>query len=498
MTSQVLGSDWTGGATRPHYVDGRLLTAADLLAGQDVLLGRDRRVARAAGAGVVHGLDVTGSATTLTIGTGLGINRSGDPVEVPSAITVPLTSATLGQQATTSGFSCCSSTTPDGTTTGVPVGRYVLVARPDSRVDGSSPLAPPPTGAVSAGCGPRWDTGGVQLRVVLLPIGTTFGRFDVTELNSRNVVAHWCLGTLQLQRIGIDPFSGAPTGVDPAYGGLDTLDAGELTDDDLPLAVFAWDGRSLSDLDSWSARRRVTRPAPLDTAWATGVADRREADGQARLLQFQDEVEQLVGAGLAGRTQVGTSFAYLPPLGFLPLRMPELQGLADSLRSRKGGPAEALADEADLLAGRHAAVAAAASVAGGQGFDPNDFFGTLARYGGALDWDVVEVLLQQSWRATAVPTDVRPQADDASRDHDTTPITWYYVMQNVLAYLTGLAAVARGRKPRTFGRRDRFGPKAPAPANPDRPDLYVVFVANRHWLSDSTPPFIDAYDGIGG
>jgi hypothetical protein len=87
---------------------------------------------------------------------------------------------------------------------------------------------------------------------------------------------------------------------------------------DLPLAVFHWTGTSLAIVDAWAARRRPVRPAAVEV-WRGLLSDRRVAVAQARFLQFQDQVDDLVGKGNPSTVVASQHFRFLPPVGFLPL-----------------------------------------------------------------------------------------------------------------------------------------------------------------------------------
>ena len=349
MTSQVVGSDYTDGALLPNYVNGRLLVAEDLATSQASLRTRDTRVGETAGAGVVRGLWVTGTNTTITVAPGLAMSGAGEPVVVPRSITLQLTFATAGTPASGASFSCCSTDDGSGQGSSLTSGILVLTARPACRLEGSAPMAPSPGSTVSPCCAAQWQVEGVEFRAIALPIGTTVDGITITPGNRRNLVAHWCFGTEQLEQLGVDPF-----GLNPAYSGFDQLDPADLTPYDVPLAVFRWDGTAVTDLDNWSARRRVTDPDPVPSSWSVTVADRRLADGQARFLQFQDQAEELVSRALAGSAAAADFFGLLPPVGFLPVDNAQFRKMAEvNLRAVKVLQANAAepATEGDTTAG---------------------------------------------------------------------------------------------------------------------------------------------------
>jgi hypothetical protein len=511
MASQQIGSDFTGGSRMPTYANGRVLLAEDLTASQSGLRARDVRIGEAAGAGVVRGMWVTSTDTTLTVAPGLGSAASGASVVVSGQVTLPLTSSGLIQDTSGAVFGCCEGDGVGAEQTSLSSGLLLLTVRPACRDEGGLPTAPPPGGSVSSGCAARWQVEGVEFRAITLPVPTTVAGVDVTSGNRRSLVAHWCLGTEQLLRFAQDPF-----GFDPAYAGLDQLAPEDLTACDVPLATFAWDGTQVSDLDNWSARRRVTRTSPVSSPWTVAVADRRVAEGEARFLQFQDQAEELVDRAKAGSAVAEDYFGLLPPVGFLPVGNADL--LALSKRQVRRKVQEDRAAEPELMTEKEVRDAAAemwmarrapldesgeggqrlhrsteenkaffselvktAQASYGYGFDPETFFGNLALPGGILDWNLVEFALQQSWRARAVPTrtaDLAPE--DRKLAQRRYPFTYYYVLQNLVAAQT-VGQELRSRLGRKVQRNRYLGSA----------NLYVVFIANQLWVGETRPPFIE-------
>jgi hypothetical protein len=475
VTSQLVGSDFTGGTRLPNYVNGRLLVAEDLATGQASLTRRDTRIGEAAGAGIVRGLWVTGTATALTVAPGLALSRSGEPVAVQKGITLPLTFSAPTSTPDPSRFTCCIETAGGGTDSTVPGGFYLLTARPACQFQGQAPLAPPPDSTASPACTAQWRVEGVEFRAVSLPLGTEVAGITVTDDNRRNLSAHWCLGTELLADLPRDPFS-----FQPPTSGFDLLDPADLTGCDVPLAVFHWNGQAVADLDNWSARRRVTTPDPVTASWSALLADRREADGQARFLQFQDHVGELVDTGTAGAAVAATMFGLLPPVGFLPVGGQQIAGLTSQLRSAAAehgddGDAEPedvpepLKDVATLVR---------------SGFDIGKFFGPLARFGGLIDWEVADFALRQSWYMAPVPTQLATEGGDDGQPSREPLLTFYLVRQNLSAVVTKLARV----------RETRRSPAAVGfPAN-----LYVVFMVNLPWFDGTLPPIIPGRFLLGG
>lgn len=480
MTSQLLGADYTQGPHLPNYVNGRLLVAEDLAAGQQTLRSRDTRIGEAAGAGVVRGLWVGSTDTTLTVTAGLAISRSGEPVLLAQSITLPLTSVAVGTSANPAVFTCCAGDEVDGQSTSLTTGLVLLTARPSCRLEGQAPLAPPTDSTMPAGCVARWRVEGVEFRAIILPVGNLVAGVEVTSGgagspdNRRNLVAHWCLGTEQLLNFGANPF-----GFDPAYTGLASLDPADLTPCDVPLAVFHWDNMVVQDLDNWSARRRVTGPDPDPSPWATALSDGRDAEGQARFLQFQAQAEGLVLQAQAAGAVASDTFGLLPPVGFLPVGNAQLADLAqarvEDLRQRAEQAAETSDEQAVLES-----LAQAATASAGYGFDPTTFFGSLARFGGVIEWDIADWALRQSWHGTPVPTNLSP--DDGTGNQGQAPFSYYYVTQNLAAASSAMGAQAAGEGPSLTEGSIRSG-------------LYVVFIANTRWLPGDTVPFNTGFVG---
>ena len=428
MTSQTIGSDFTDGTLLPNYVNGRLLVAGDLATSQASLHSLGVRAGQAAGAGVVRGLWVTPGATTLSVAPGLGLARSGQQVVVPKAVTLPLATTTTTTTSSGATFTCCSGTGTSTSTTGLASGDYLLTARPATRPQGSSPLAPAPGSTLSPGCTTQWTVEGVEFRVITVPLPAEVNGVTVSNGNHRNLVAHWMLGTEQLARLPQDPFA-----FDPAYSGLDRLDPADFAETDVPLAVFAWNGQSVTYVDNWPARRRITTPDPVTAPWSALVADRRVADGQARFLQFQEQIQDLVATGTASNAMVNDGFGFIPPVGFLPINyMPS------------------------------SVAATPAAVGQGLGFAPWTFFGNLANLGGTIDWEVANFALQQSWTQLSVPT-------DSFNSEGPALLTYYYVQQNLdSGQQNNLYVVYLADLPWQNGPTSNISTAQPAPAG--RPD----------------------------
>jgi hypothetical protein len=475
MTSQLVGSDFTSAAQLPNFVNGRVLTAADLSTSQQTLRTRDTQIGQAAGSGVVQGLWVTGTATTLTVAAGLAVAASGEPVTVGTSVTLPLTLTQAAAATSRATFSCC---TPAGSTssTSIAVGCYLLTALPACQLQGQSPVAVAPGATTAPGCAAAWMLEGVFFKAIPLAVDADVDFVTVDDDNRRNLLAHWCLGSEQLASLAVDPFT-----FDAAYSGLDGLDPADLTPDDVPLAVFYWNGQAVGFVDNWSARRRVTAQDPVGSPWSALTGDRRLADGQARFLQFQDQAAELVSAGTASVTVATDVFPLLPPVGFLQASVQSQYKMVQRVRDVAMNDARATfsTNGDDVLRSLAAGNGLLLERLGQSfeeatpqlGFDPWGFFGDAGAFGGYLDWDVVEFALRQSWTQSPAP------ATNSVTDEngDIVPsIRFFGVAQNMAARIAAMFAGT--------GARSRWSGSA-------TPEYYVVFIKCGTWLSGAQLPF---------
>jgi hypothetical protein len=78
----------------------------------------------------------------------------------------------------------------------------------------------------------------------------------------------------------------------------------------------------LQFIDTWLVRRPVI-PEAVSSAWAPVSSRRRMAEGLAMFLQFQGQINEMLKPGVitAPLTSIVATdyFAYLPPVGLLPL-----------------------------------------------------------------------------------------------------------------------------------------------------------------------------------
>jgi hypothetical protein len=303
------------GIQATNFFNGRLLSAEDLRSEQKANEQTRRLLGNVAGDGVAYGLEVsvssagTGSnAPVLTVQAGLAVNRSGhalsltQPVDV--AIVPPVTTPT-GPVTTT--FSNCQPLQAGSYVSGE--GVYLLTLSPATYPDGRAPVSG--LGNITATCSYRYTVYSVQFRLIQLLAADTS-----VPAKTRNRVAYQCFGADAVTRFLQNPYGTTS----PTYGLIDDLRPKYLTDCDVPLAILHWTtDTGLDFVDNWAARRRITERSP-DGAWSPLLGDRRRAETEAMLLEFQDQIEGILdGETNLAAISADQRFDYLPPIGWLPV-----------------------------------------------------------------------------------------------------------------------------------------------------------------------------------
>ena len=321
MTAQTLDIPIiTGDALRSvNFFNGRLLTGDDLRHEQSTLQSRLARYGRAVGEGVAHGLEVretigtsTKAKPVVTVAAGLALARSGQAIELAAAVDVALARPGPVAGSELDGlFADCQPFAPGTYTAGA--GVYLLAIGPAQQGEGRAPVSG--LSNEPAPCNVAASVEAVRFRLIRLAL-TSVQLADKARL--RNAVAYACFGTDALGGFATNPFGPAPE----HDGLIDKLRAETLRDDEVPLAVVSWsiaDGIQFVDL--WAVRRRVVRPAATATmAWPVATGDQRQGEGEARFLQFQDQIDDLARREPApGLLEARDRFTRLPAAGLLPL-----------------------------------------------------------------------------------------------------------------------------------------------------------------------------------
>jgi len=343
------------GIKNPNFFNGRVLTATDLQDEQAANRRQHQQLGRAAGAGVVVGLEVSlttagvGNTTpVLEVSRGLALNRRGQAVELVSARTRVTLARKLPAAARSDAvFADCEPLRlgPDLVGRGV----YIFAVAPASAYRERAPMVPVGGGGRASGCGDRYAVEGVVFRLVELPLDTLraseddrdiiAGLMSDSERSSlaplaraaarsklRNLLAHTCFGTESLAGFLRDPLRRVG-GRSPLlrYGVEDALeDAGLLSDCDVPLALIFWTQGGVRFVDMWAVRRRLIAAAPLGSAWPLPLEPRRQSEAEAMFQQFQDQLAALVtdqGLSVANLNVLHARdfFRFLPPAGIVPI-----------------------------------------------------------------------------------------------------------------------------------------------------------------------------------
>ncbi|EXI67921.1 MAG: hypothetical protein AW08_01525 [Candidatus Accumulibacter adjunctus] len=314
-----------GGIRSVNFFNGRLLTGPDLGREQDARREADRRVAQAAGHGIARGLEVLAGSPgsdgpVVTVQPGLAVSRSGHTLYLESATEVVLGRRAPPRVAAARTFDDCKLR---GGSYAAEPGVYLLTLAPAEDREGHALTNALDDSAVP--CNTDALIEAVQFR--LLPIGSLLKdehaavdqRTPLPDATARlsllrNRIAHRCFGTDALRAFLIDPLS---AGGKP-YGLLAKLADHVLTACDVPLAIVKLE-MEIDFVDQWCVRRRITRPSAAGP-WAMLADDRRQAEGEAMFLQFQEQLAALVGStGVVGQFAACKRFDYLPPAGILPL-----------------------------------------------------------------------------------------------------------------------------------------------------------------------------------
>jgi hypothetical protein len=353
------------GIRNTNFFNGRLLAAEDLTDLQTANAQQHQQLALAIGEGVVNGLEVTvAPASTfdqpvLHVTQGLAFNREGQAVALPGDVDLALVPLADVQNAEAGLFAVCK---PETATILTNPGLYLLTLAPAS---GLSTENAPKTDVLDPGvattCDSRWVVEGARFNRVQLDLGVNPDPASLAgivlqlgnQLNSltgqlavtppgpaadalraqiaplmskfRNCAAHLCFGTETFAGFPADPFGRANGSSRFAeYGAVDHLrDLGNITDCQVPLAIFYWSPGGLQFVDMWSVRRPVFASA-ASSAWAPLAGRRREVEGLAMFLQFQCQVSGLVKDLNTGSATSATVFAhdffrYLPAAGIIPI-----------------------------------------------------------------------------------------------------------------------------------------------------------------------------------
>jgi hypothetical protein len=193
-------------------------------------------------------------------------------------------------------------------------GVYVLAMTCAEGGQGRAPVSG--LGGGAGTCNVRAVVEGVQFRLVKPVID-----LDVLadEAHLRNRIAGFALGLADR----VAPYGNPMAARTGDYGLADALRAsGELTDDDVPLALLHWTAvRGITFVDMWSIRRALM-PRGADERWKWLSGDGARMQAEATFLQFQEQIDDIAASGDDASKIVATDrFDFLPSLGMLPLAL---------------------------------------------------------------------------------------------------------------------------------------------------------------------------------
>lgn len=314
---QLLQPVFGGGIRSVNFFNGRVLTGEDLSDEQEAQRQARRLLGRASGDGVAYGFEVSeapessaSDSPVITVEPGVAVNRAGQALRLARRINVGLVRGVGAQPDGSSGvtFRDCAPLGPNVYVTAEVEGVYLLTVAPAEGREGRAPAAG--AGHVPAAFNTRYLVEGVQFRLVEAVTGSRVGE----PVTLRNRVAYSCFGVESTRHALSNPFGPSLE----TYGLIDGLRPDLLSDCEVPLAIIYWSNvRGLEFIDMWSARRRLTRPAH-SRRWHALVGDRRDAEGEAMVLQFQDHVADLYASVNLSVLVATQNFRYLPPAGLLP------------------------------------------------------------------------------------------------------------------------------------------------------------------------------------
>jgi hypothetical protein len=297
-----------------RFFNGRLLSGEAMTDEQSGQRVARELLAQAVGEGIAQGFEVkeaVGASTTLapvlSIGAGVAINRRGEILLLAADTEVKLIRPAHPATAPASLFQTC---TPP--TQGVYVadsGVYLLTVCSIGAANGLAQVSG--LGGIQASCNAKYIVDAVQFRLIELPVDKAI----LNDARARNLVAYQCFGVDHLLDFARDPFG---TTGEPRTLLDEVRDTKQLTDCDVPLALMYWTATGgIQFLDMWSVRRRVTRTnAPTPPL----LRDQGLALAESMTRQFQAHITDLLATAAVPASVVARdSFAFLPPIGIVPL-----------------------------------------------------------------------------------------------------------------------------------------------------------------------------------
>jgi hypothetical protein len=331
-----------------NYYDGRFLRADDLNLERQGQRAYVEYSNQAGGPGLVYGFDLTWQSTQLSLSAGLAVDPKGRLLYLPDAVTAeiadlikasqPPSGATVQAAATTAaGFGPCDQVTATAGTSAPVVGGTELYLVCLSSAQGLCGQSEVFGRVCDDACVTATDrpyvVDGVALSLLPLklqnPLPTLAG-VTRPEVHLRSQVAsaffadEWDQGGSMLSA------SSLRTRVWCA--GATAATAG----DTVPVGVLGWDGKTVTLLDEWTARRERIESPPR-AYWAGRMELRPWPVFLAQVLQFQCQLADLgQPAPASTRVLLDGGIVELPSAGYLPVDIASGTALRTQLQGLLG------------------------------------------------------------------------------------------------------------------------------------------------------------------
>ncbi len=352
------------GVRNVHFFNGRVLTAEDLQEEQYANHLRNWQLGRVLGEGIVDGFTVrhnVGGAGTASIDVapGMAINRMGQVLDLRTVASVDLTGqikqpAPVRLPGRVKPFKPCGALNLEASDETITTGVYLLVAYPDVKPTGQAPRVEYNNFNWAAACGQRYMEEEIAYRLIeirysdvrlprllqgyykeLMQVPNP-SAYEQSRL--RNLVAHAFLGTFERPEGGFRVFGEQHQKTERVtYGPLDSLrerKRDRLYDCEVPLALVQTVDTTIVAVDQWSVRRRLHRisgASPLNV----GMLDRAEAEAEATIMQFQEQIDAYAGDlssdGTDLQARARDLFHVMPAAGLLTPGMSSATAFFDGL-----------------------------------------------------------------------------------------------------------------------------------------------------------------------
>lgn len=306
----------TNGSLRAtNFFNGRLVTGNDLSREQDSRREAVRRIGKAAGTGIVYGLEVekdylAGNDPVVNVSAGLAINGCGQALFVSQDTNVNLLERFGSAIQSSSIFGDCQPLQVGTYTAGY--GLYLLVLTPAQKTEGTAPTSGLNNAFSTCNTDVILET--AQFRLLAIDPFLS-GETLPNQQKLRNYLAYRCFGVEETQKFFADPLGFSVK----IYGLIDEMRENVLSNSDVPLAIINWTATGIKFVEMWAVRRRLIKRND-DEDWKQLFGDRRKAETEAMMRQFTEQIGQIERetANLSA-LDAEDFFRFLPPAGIIPL-----------------------------------------------------------------------------------------------------------------------------------------------------------------------------------